>query len=203
MKRTLTIVAGIMAMLAVPLTAHDAHVVGTYRLEIGWREEPALAGVRNAVAVEVTDAASHHPVSDLGDGSLSAEVIFGDERIALPLRANPEHRNVFEAWLLPTRPGTYAFHITGRVKNQAIDLRSTCSAQTFDCVSSSTDLQFPAKDPSPGELAERLERSASRADRALEGAGLAQMVAFAALGVAAVAIGFAFALSRRLRTPQR
>src|SRR5260370_29447267 len=164
--RTVVVSVGIIVMLSLQLSAHDAHVVGAYRLEIGWGEEPAFAGMRNAVTVEITDAAGRTPVSDLGGGSLSAEVAFGDERLVLPLRANPERRSTFEAWLLPTRPGTYTFHITGQAKNQKIDVRSTCSAQTFDCVVSSADMQFPAKDPSAGELAERIERSLARADRA-------------------------------------
>jgi hypothetical protein len=187
-------------VLAVPqLAGHDAHVVGPYRLEVGWGEEPAFAGMRNAVAVEITDAVRRVPVTDLGGGSLSAEVIFGDERVVLPLRANPEHRNTFEAWIVPTRSGTYTFHITGRVNNQAIDLRSACSAQTFDCVLSSAELQFPTKDPSAGELAASIGRSAPRADRAFELASRAQTVSAVAAGVAILALGIAIWLGLRPR----
>jgi hypothetical protein len=199
-RRTTVICAGIVTMLSVRPSAHDAHTVGAYRLEIGWKEEPALAGLRNAVTVEVTDAASRAPVSDLGGGSLSAEVTFGDEHLALPLRPDREHRNLLQAWLLPTRAGTYAFHITGRVKDQPIDILSTCSPRTFDCVVSSADIQFPAKDPSTGELAERLARTGPRADRALERAGSAQMLAGGALGVAILAAIVAVGLGLRRRT---
>src|SRR5260221_10211517 len=99
LRRTVAITAGIIVMLSRQLPAHDAHVVGAYRLEIGWSEEPALAGMRNAVTVEITDAAGRTPVSDLGGGSLSAEVSFGDDHLVLPLRAAAEHRNVFQAWV--------------------------------------------------------------------------------------------------------
>jgi hypothetical protein len=192
--------AGVIVMLSASLAAHDAHVVGAYRLEIGWAEEPAFAGMRNAVTVEITDAASHAPVTDLGGGSLAAEVTFGEERLALPLRPNPESKNTFRASLLPTRPGTYGLHITGRIKGQAIDLRSTCSPQTFDCVIAAADIQFPAKDPSAGDLAERIERSAPRAERALALAGRSQSIAVTALAVAlAAAIVAGLGLRRRPR----
>ena len=190
--RVIAICVGVLATVAL-VSAHDAHVVGAYRLEIGWGEEPAFAGVRNAVTVEITDASSHAPVSDLGGGSLTGEVNFGDERLLLPLHPNPDHRNVFRASLVPTRPGTYAFHITGKVRDQSVDIRSICSPKTFDCVISSADIQFPTKDPSPGELAERIGRSSPRADRALDLAGRAQMLAVAALCVSVLAIVLAFA----------
>jgi hypothetical protein len=189
-----------MAWLSVqPLFGHDPHVVGAYRLEIGWGEEPAFAGVRNTVTVEVTDAARHAPVTDLGGGALTAEVVFGDQHVVLPLRANPEHRNTFEASILPTRPGTYTFHIAGRVNNQAIDVRSICSPQSFDCVLSSDELQFPAKDPSAGELSARLERSSPRADRALQLANRAQALAAAAVGVSVLAVIAAIGFGVRRR----
>jgi hypothetical protein len=186
--RRVAICGVVIATLAVQLSAHDAHVVGAYRVEIGWNDEPAFAGVRNAVVVELTDAAGRTPVTDLGGGSLSAEVTFGDQRIVLPLDRSPEHRNQFQAIIVPTRAGTYSFHITGRIGQQAIDLRSTCSERTFDCVISPSDAQFPVKDPSGGELAERIARSSPRADQALARADRAVTLAFLALASAALAL---------------
>jgi hypothetical protein len=192
-RTRLPAVALLVALLAVPLSAHDAHVVGSYRLEIGWGDEPALAGARNAIVVELTDAAGRTPVTDLGGGSLSAEVTFGDQRIVLPLGRSPEHRNQFQAFIVPTRSGTYTFHITGRVAQQAIDVRSTCSERTFDCVISPSDAQFPVRDPSAGELAERVARSSPRADQALALADRAATLAFVALAAAALALAVAAA----------
>jgi hypothetical protein len=178
------------------LDAHDAHVVGPYRIEIGWSDEPAFSGARNAVVVEVTDAVGRTPVTDLGGGSLSAEVTFGDQRVVLPLRRSQEHRNQFEASIVPTRPGTYAFHITGRVKSQPIDIRSACSDRTFDCVISAGDIQFPARDPSAGELAERLAKSSPRADHAIAVADRALTFSIVALAGAALALAAAVAAVR-------
>jgi len=165
--------------------AHDAHVAGPYRLVIGWTEEPALTGMRNGVAVEVSETGK----GQLPAGaSLTAEVSFGRERVVLPLQPDPERRNVFQARLVPTRAGTYTFHVTGRIGNQPIDITSTCSGKTFDCVVDGSEIEFPVKDPSPGQIAERLDRSLPRAEQALDSAGRAQAVAFSAVGIAALAL---------------
>jgi hypothetical protein len=181
------LIAALVATSSIPLVAHDAHVAGPYRLEIGWGEEPAFTGIRNAVIVEITEAASGHPVADLGGGSLSAEVSFGSERVVLPLQPTWGRRHELRAWLLPTRAGTYTFHITGKVKAQSIDITSTCSEKTFDCVADVSAIQFPARDPSIGQLAQRIDRSEPRLAEAAATATGARTVAFAALAIAALA----------------
>jgi hypothetical protein len=186
--RTIALCAGLLALGSTPTDAHDAHVIGPYRLSIGWAEEPAFAGMRNAIVVKITNVATRAPVEDLGGGSLTAELSFGSERVVLPLQQAWGERNTWRAWVLPTRPGTYTFHITGSVKSDRVDITTTCSDKTFDCVASATEIQFPAKDPSAAQMVERIDRSLPRADRALESAARAQLVAFAALLASAVAV---------------
>jgi hypothetical protein len=192
--RTVATWVTLVMTLSIPLVAHDAHVVGPYRLAVGWGEEPAFTGIRNSVVVEITEAAGGGPVEDLGGGSLSAEVSFGTERVVLPLQPAWGRRNEFRAWILPTRAGTYTFHITGKVRSQAIDITSTCSEKTFDCVVEASEIQFPAKDPSVGQLAERVDRSLTRAEQA---AARAQTVAFSAIAVAVLALTSAIGLGLR------
>jgi hypothetical protein len=187
-------VLALVTVLWAPLVAHDAHVVGPYRLEIGWGEEPAFTGIRNSVVVEITEAAGAGLVGDLGGGALSAEVSFGNERVVLPLEPVWGHRGEFRAWLLPTRVGTYTFHVTGRVKTQPIDITSTCSEKTFDCVVDASGIQFPAKDPSVGDLAEHVDRSLTRVEQT---AARAQTVAFAAIAAAMLALASAIVLGVR------
>jgi hypothetical protein len=187
-RRVTVLFAAVVATISPSLGAHDAHVVGPYRIEIGWGDEPAFTGIRNAVFVEITEAAGGHPVDDLGGGSLSVEVSFGSERVVLPLQPGWGRRNELRAWLLPTRPGTYTFHITGRVKAQAVDITSTCSEKTFDCVLDLSAIQFPAKDPSPGQLAARVDRSEPRVEQAAAAAAGARTIGFAALALASFAL---------------
>jgi hypothetical protein len=142
------------------------------------------------VEIEVSDSAGT-PVTELGGGTLSVEVIYGDQRVTLPLRAVRQPPGKFRAWLVPTRAGTYTFHISGTIKGEALDVSSTCSDSTFACVSDVADLQFPAKDPSLGQLADRLSRGLPRAEDAASAASVARGIGFAAIALAVVAIAVA------------
>ena len=185
MRRAVTAGVVFTTALFAAVDAHDAHVAGPYRLVIGWSDEPAFTGIPNAVVVELS-AAGKGPLTE--PASLTVEVSFGAERTVLPLTADPARRHVFQAPLVPTRAGTYTFHLTGKVRNQPIDITTTCSEKTFDCVQDGSAIQFPVKDPSAGQVVERLERSLPRAELALESARRAQTMAAAALAVAALAL---------------
>lgn len=192
------IASGLAALLLTlpPAAAHETQSVKQYRLTLGWGDEPAYSGYKNSVDVDVADGAGV-PVTDLGGGSLAVEVSFGDARIVLPLLPSGERPGRFRAGLVPTRAGTYSFHVTGTVKGQTIDARSTCSDQTFHCVTDVAELQFPAKDPSAGQLAESIGRALPRAERAMDAASNARNVARAAIAVAALALVAAVAFGAR------
>ena len=200
LQRGCRIVATVICLvtpLSILLVAHDAHVVGPYRLVIGWGEEPAFTGIRNSVVVAITEAVGGGLVRDLGGGSLSVEVSFGNERVVLPLQPVWGHPNEFRAWMVPTRAGTYTFRVTGTVKQHPIDITTRCSENTFDCVADVSEIQFPVKDPSIGQFAERLDRSQPRAEQALESAARARTLALTAMAVAALALTSAIVLGMR------
>jgi hypothetical protein len=178
-----------LLLLLTSVSAHETKGVGDLRLVIGWGDEPAFSGFRNTVEVDVIDAAGR-PVTDLG-GALSVEVSFGDERTALPLQPTRGQPGKYRAWLMPTRPGTYSFHITGTAQGQTIDTTSICSENTFACVRDSSEIQFPVKDPSPGQLADRISRELPRAEGAMEAAASARTLAIAAIAAAVLALGAA------------
>jgi hypothetical protein len=179
--------------------AHDTKPVGPLRISFGWGDEPPFTGAKNFVEVEVADAAGR-PIAD-PRGELRVEVSFGDQRLELPLLPD-EEAGRFRAALIPTRPGTYAFGITGEVQGRAVDVGATCSDETFECVSDATEIQFPAKDPSASQLSDRLTRELPRAaDRASDKATGARQLAIAALAVAllalAASIGFGLKNARK------
>ena len=183
-----TCAIALLVAFAAAVSAHEKKTVGGLHLTIGWSEEPVFSGSRNAIEVRVSDAADA-PLSD-PDASLSVEVSFGDERITVPLLRTREPAT-FRGWLQPNRPGTYTFHITGRAKGQTIDTTSTCSDKTFDCVADVSAIQFPAKDPSVGQLAERVDRALPREARASDLAAGTRTIALAALAVATLAFAAA------------
>jgi hypothetical protein len=186
--------ASLLAIAAVvPISAHERRAAGAVQVILGWGDEPAFAGSRNSVSVALADGTG--PAKDAA--ALSVEIVFGDQRLTLPLEPVPGRPGEYRAWLVPTRSGTYTFRITGKIRAQAIDITSTCSDKTFHCVEDPAAIQFPAKDPSTGQLADRLERALPRADRASAVAERAQAIAMMALAVAVMGVIIAFVSMRR------
>jgi hypothetical protein len=181
----------ITALGVAPVEAHETQTVGPLRLAVGWEDEPALVGAMNAVEVTVTET-SGAPVNDPA-ASLAVEVSFGSQRTTRALALAAGRPGVYAAAVLPTRAGTYALRVHGPVRGVAVDITSTCSDKTFDCVRDAGDVQFPVRDPTNGELAARLDRELAR-----KGDGSsAEPLAIAALAVAVVALGLAGVAFRR------
>ena len=173
--RLLGISAGLVLALCLPLTfpgvagAHERRQVGGYVMRVGWAEEPTFAGVKNAVQVLLADAAGK-PVTDLPE-DLKVEIIFGTQKMG-PLALQAAFGKTFgrpgdfRASVIPTRPGNYTFHFVGTLGGQKVDQSFTSSETTFDPVQEAVPIEFPVKDPSPGELSGRLDRVATRIDTA-------------------------------------
>ncbi len=170
-RRTLA-AAGLFAIVSLVLTAagtaHEHRHVGRYEMTVGWGDEPTFVGFKNSVQLILS--ASDKPVIDLGD-ALKVEMIFGTEKMgpvplepAFDLEEKFGRPGDYRAQILPTRPGTYTFHFIGSIKDQKVDQSFTCSEKTFDCVRDSSEVEFPAKDPSSAELAGRIERLGPRID---------------------------------------
>jgi hypothetical protein len=179
-----TLLLILLCRVATP-AAHERRTVGQLQLTIGWGDEPVFSGSRNAVEVRVADS-SGAAVND-PEAALTVDVSFGEARTTVPLRRTREP-GTFKGWLLPNRPGTYTFHITGRVRQQPVDVTSTCSETTFDCVNDVAAIQFPAQDPTLGQLADRVTRSLPRGERAAETGLTTRSIAMAGLVLAGLAL---------------
>jgi hypothetical protein len=183
-----------LLLLAAPAVAHETKQVGALTVTIGWRDEPVFSGTRNWVDVTFADAGGG-PLVDAAP-ALTVEVVFGAERMTLPL-APGGRPGLYQAMFVPTRAGTYSFHVAGRIAGQAVDTVSTCSGQSFDCVTDAASIQFPAKDPPSGQLLTRLDRERQRADRSSRDARAARRLALVAVAVAALALVVAVRRGRR------
>jgi hypothetical protein len=191
------VLIGVLSVLAPGASAHVVERSGPYRVSMGWGNEPALSGSENFVEIGLADA-SGAPVPAPA-GALDVEVGFGGAVRTLAL-APGEEPGTFRAVLVPTRPGTYRFHVTGTVRGRAVDARAACSERTFDCVVDAAGAQFPAREPSSGEVAEKLDRQLPRAQReAKETADDARRLALVALVVAVLAVAAAVVLGVRGR----
>jgi hypothetical protein len=195
----------ITALVQGTASAHEHRRVGELDMVVGWIDEPALAGFKNAVQVIVTR--SEEPVEN---GTLEVLILFGDkdsetQSDTLPLEPSFGVPGQFEATVIPTRPGQYTFHITGRLAGARIDEFFTSGPDTFNDIQNPSEAEFPTRDPTRAELADRLDRLDARVAQTLaEVQGLEDRsgtdvptLILAGAGVLLGALALALALFRR------
>ena len=180
-----------LSLVAAPgVLAHTEQHVGDYHVLIGWLNEPALVGQPNAVQLTITDH-DEKPVTDLGADDLKVVVsTAGQDSSALPVTpafdteegfGNPGE---YHAELIPTAPGDYSFHITGKIHDTAVDLTVASGPETFDAIEGTSDIEFPVKQPTLTEIGTRLDRIDGRIDALQSAAPAADVGALAAAGAA-------------------
>lgn len=212
MQRVMLRLAAVtLIAIALPqMPAAKAHVgrhIAGFDVEVGWASEPVLVGFPNAVFLAITDQ-SDQPVTDLGT-MLKVEVSFGSEKMPALNFEPRETPGQYQAALIPTRPGSYAFRLVGTVRESKFDALFA----NVEKVTEPADIKFPVKDPSLGELAERIDRLGPRldalgpridqartaADAAKSSGNVNRILALIALALAAAAAGLA-ASGRAKRT---
>jgi hypothetical protein len=198
-------VASVSVLLAGPASAHESRQVGPYGVTVGWWSEPAFANQPNGPEIAISKG--EDPVVEEVD--LQVEVIYGDESTTYELEpafvvgvfGDPGSYN---ADLVPTRSGTWEFHITGSIEGEDLDETFTSGPETFSDIIDPAELAFPAADPSNAELAERLERENQRLNAALttaeDDASSARTFAYIGIGVGVMALLIALGLGMRGRT---
>lgn len=168
-----------LAALLVPVwagaaSAHESRKAGSYRLAVGFGDEPAYAGQKNSAQVLISDAAGK-PVTDLGD-TLKVMVMMGKQTVDLSLEPFFEVGEFgtpgdYRAFFIPSAPGRYTFHLHGNIKGQAVNQDFTSSPTTFSDVQDPARAAFPKLDqPTTGQVAQRLDRETARLGTAVQGA---------------------------------
>ncbi len=196
MTKRILFVAGLLLVLATPALGHEQRQVGPYTLEVGWRDEPALGGLPNAVEVEVRETATGNGVEGLAK-TLKLSITFGGTRTAFEpeLRAlgasDPGH---YVADIIPTAPGDYLFRLQGKIGTQDINERFESGPGRFDPVRPASSIAFPAQDVLDPAVARDLRALRETADQTR----VLALVAVA-LGVTALALGLV-SLRGRART---
>lgn len=188
--------------------AHETRETARDQLVVGWLEEPAFAGFKNAVSLRVTSGGKG--VENL---KLEVEVLFGDKDATqkigplelAPSFGDPGH---YDAPIIPTEPGRYTFHVTGQVGREALDEYFTSGDATFHDVIEPAELQFPTKASSAVDLELKTDRIASRsgiaidqAKKAADSAGVARALGIAALVTATAGLLIAVVALRRSGKP--
>ena len=121
MNRRVFIVACLMTLIALltgyqTALAHDSVTVGDYELELGWVNEPPVAGQQNAIVVNVSNISGGEaqPVEDVS--SLTVTISYGDQSKILTLQPLGEDTpGQFVAPIVPTIPGQYTITLGGKL----------------------------------------------------------------------------------------
>lgn len=127
MKRKAFFVGSLITMLVLILNvqlafAHEAITVGNYEIEVGWLDEPPIAGQRNSIIVNVMDKSGgqEQPVEEVS--SLAVTVSYGGQSKTLVLQPLGEDTpGQFIAPILPTIPGEYEVIFSGSLGDTAVD----------------------------------------------------------------------------------
>lgn len=197
-----------------PASAHEERTVGRYHVEVGFGDEPAYTGEKNSVVMFLNDA-NDKPVVDLGD-TLKVDVTqagSADDAQKLSMTMQPNFEvggdgtpGDYRAWFIPTAPGPYTFHFTGNIKGQKVDEKFSSSPTTFDEVQDPAQVEFPAKNPTTGQLSDKVDRENQRLNAALadarrqasDEAGTARLIAIVGVVVGVLGLAAAgYALGRK------
>jgi hypothetical protein len=205
------IAAGLIVILCGTAAAHEERKVGRYDFAVGFGDEPAYAAQKNSVQLLLHDESTGKPIVDLGS-SLKVQVAYGSLKMAR-ITMEPDFEigesgtpGDYRGWFIPTRPGTYSFHFTGSIKGQKINEIFKSGPTTFSNVDDPQSVEFPAKDPTAGQLNDLVDRQTSRLTRDIAAARsdvssstrTARNIAVVALALAAVSI-VGLAMARRNR----
>ena len=142
-------IASLISMIALTLSfqralAHESVTAGDYEIEVGWLNEPPIAGQMNAIAVNVTNTAGEdeQPVEDVS--SLTVTLSYGGQSKALTLQPLGEDTpGQFVAPILPTVPGEYEVLFGGSLGDTAVDAHTHVEE-----VEPADALAFPSMDSS-------------------------------------------------------
>ena len=136
------LVAILLSLVVFPVAAHEPRTVGDYDVEFGWHVEPAYTTLLNAGELFVHKHDGGDPVTGLDD-TLQIEVSYGGKTKSLKFYAVEDDPGHYMADIIPTQPGDYSFHITGKIGDADFDQTFTSADGKFNSVDPVTDIQFP------------------------------------------------------------
>lgn len=134
------LVTALLSLAALPTAAHEPRTVGDYDIEFGWHNEPAYTTLLNAGEFFVHKG--DEGVTGLED-TLQIEVSYGGKSKTLKFYPVEDDAGHYLADIIPTQPGDYSFHITGKIGDTDFDETFTSADGKFESVNPVSDIQFP------------------------------------------------------------
>ncbi|HET6807639.1 MAG TPA: hypothetical protein VFH28_01120 [Nitrososphaera sp.] len=117
--------------------AHETKQFGNINIEVGWADEPSLAGQLNTVTVGISNASDDKPVPN-AVAQLQATMKKGGQTKALDLLPQ-EQEGLYGAQVIPAQIGQYELVLMGSVSGQSIN-----GSIPLDDVADPKLLTFPA-----------------------------------------------------------
>ena len=211
-------VALITTISTAAVFGHEDREEGDYKFIVGFLDEPAYEGLRNAVSLRVTKAgveepggamqmeqskeSDHHggsetvPVEGL-DATLQVEVTHvpsGASRV-MDLRPAWQDPGHYLADLIPTSPGHYRFRFFGTIEGNEIDSTydSRAGGGSFDDIRVASAIHFPETIASGREMESAVRGAQTEAQQARDAAASAENSVSSAivLGIVGIVVGAA------------
>ena len=159
---------GVFLFSSSPLAkAHSRVEIGPYAVVVGWAEEPAIVGERNALVIEITE--DEVPITG-AESTLNAELQYAGRTFQSNLNPTTD-AGWYSVEIFPTVRGQYAVHLTGSIGDVAID-----EVIEPEEVFSAARLQFPEAQPDPRDLQDDIEELTTQLESA-------RTLAFVGIGV--------------------
>ena len=178
---SLLVLTALLTLTSTPVLAHQAKELGDYAVEVGFQDEPAIAGQMNALEF-FASTKSGQKVEGL-EKTVKFEVQAGGKTKAIevePVEGDPGH---YLGVFMPTQVGDYVFHMTGKINDLAVDETFESGPGRFSPVTSAEDVQFPNALPGTDQLA---------AQMAAQDAKITQAQTLGIIGIIVGVIGIAF-----------
>jgi outer membrane murein-binding lipoprotein Lpp len=128
-----------------PAFAHQTMNLRGFNFEVGWANEPSLAGQMNTVTVGISNATDNSPVPN-AVGQLEATIKKGSETKALDLLPQ-EQEGLYGAQIIPGQIGLYELVLKGIVSGQSIN-----GSIPLDDVADPKQLTFPSTASSDSQV---------------------------------------------------
>ena len=204
-KLSITLAVALLTMVSATVVfGHEDREEGDYRFNVGFLDEPAYEGQRNAVSLRVTkmkaegqseghgNAAQKEAAeeSDHGHGESATVPVEGLEAAlqvevthvptgaskVMNLRAAWNDPGHYLADLIPTSPGHYRFRFFGTIEGNEIDSTydSRAGGGSFDDIREASTIHFPETVASGRELESAVRGAQDEAQQARDAATSAE-----------------------------
>lgn len=165
--------------------AHERVEVGDYSVVVGWQEEPAIVGERNALLLLISEG--DVPLEGV-EGTLDAELMYGGQTFRTNLTPSLTPGE-YTAKIFPTVRGQYEVRLFGTLGTEPVDV-TVAPEEIF----SASRIQFPVAQPDILELQETLDAEIATLQTQLQ---TSRWLAFAGIGTGIVSMAVTLMTLRR------